>query len=170
MIPGYAPSNPAWQTLGYAPKVDGRGYSLTFFFALTAASFDEWANPASTHPAIQLLRRFVAADLDDDHMHLRMKAITRVINIPQCNVSFVTRGLLNTYNSTPFLTRPQHQFYRGPGYFEISLDVHQFQYLALQGLSGVQSAINSVVFDFSFVVEGALVDVHSLGCLDRINE
>lgn len=54
-------------------------------------------------------------------MHLRFKAITRVQNIPETEVSSATRMMLNSYNSTPFLTRPQHQFFRTPAYFEVMI-------------------------------------------------
>lgn len=60
----------------------------------------------------------ISADLDDDKMHERMKAITRIQNIPQANIGGAAKKLVTTYNGTPFLTRPQHKFYRGHNYFE----------------------------------------------------
>jgi hypothetical protein len=47
--------------------------------------------------AINLLRRFVAADLDDDKMHERFKAITRIQNISECGFGGATAKLATTY-------------------------------------------------------------------------
>ena len=87
-------------------------------------------------------------------MHERFKAITRIQNIPECQFGSATAKLATTYNGTPFLTRPQHKYYRGDNYFEIDVDVHVFSYMARTGMAGVQQKISSVIFDFSFVVEG----------------
>jgi hypothetical protein len=127
----------------------------------------EWQNPNSTVPAINLLRRFVAADLDDDKMHERFKAITRIQNIPDCEFGSATAKLATTYNGTPFLTRPQHKFYRGQHYFEIDVDVHVFSYMARTGMAGVQQKMVNVIFDFAFVVEAYSDDEQPeniLGC------
>eukprot|EP00455_Lapot_gusevi_P046658 TRINITY_DN6178_c0_g3_i2.p1 TRINITY_DN6178_c0_g3~~TRINITY_DN6178_c0_g3_i2.p1 ORF type:complete len:345 (-),score=141.39 TRINITY_DN6178_c0_g3_i2:49-1047(-) len=149
-IPAYAPPNPLWGRT----KEDGQGYSLVFYLTLKDEWLREWRDVNTAVPAIQLLRRFVSAELDDEKMHERFKAITRIQNIPEINVAGVAKKLVNTYNGTPFLTRPQHRYYRGPNYFEIDVDVHRFSYMAKLGLAGVRQALQTVIFDFAFVVEG----------------
>ena len=75
--------------------------------------------------------------------------------------------LFASYNGTPFLTRPQHKYYRGANYFEIDVDVHVFSYMARTGMAGVQQKISSVIFDFAFVVEAYSDDEQPeniLGC------
>ena len=52
-------------------------------------------------------------------MHDRFKAITRIVNIDQSGIPNAAKKLTTKYNSTPFLTRPQHKFYRGVRHFEV---------------------------------------------------
>ena len=69
-------------------------------------------------------------------------------------LSIQERHLLETYNGQPILTRPQHRFYRGPHYFEIDVDAHEFNFVARKGLTGVSQHFKHMVVDFGFVLEG----------------
>ncbi|RHZ06188.1 hypothetical protein DYB26_014586, partial [Aphanomyces astaci] len=76
--------------------------------------------------------------------------------------------LLETYNGQPILTRPQHRFYRGDGYFEVDIDAHTFNFVARKGLSGVADHFGNMVVDFGFVLEGQdddEVPEQILGCV-----
>lgn len=64
------------------------------------------------------------------------------------------RHLLETYNGQPILTRPQHRFYQGEGYFEIDVDAHTFNYVARKGLVSVADHICRMNVDFGLVLEG----------------
>ncbi|RQM26154.1 hypothetical protein B5M09_006995 [Aphanomyces astaci] len=78
------------------------------------------------------------------------------------------KHLLETYNGQPILTRPQHRFYRGDGYFEVDIDAHTFNFVARKGLSGVADHFGNMVVDFGFVLEGQdddEVPEQILGCV-----
>lgn len=62
--------------------------------------------------------------------------------------------MLETYNGQPILTRPQHRFYEGDGYFEVDVDAHEFNFVARKGLVGVSEHFRNMVVDFGFVLEG----------------
>lgn len=106
-----------------------------------------------TNPAIKLLKKLMSknsAVLD------RFKAIGIVANATELDSKLGNpqRGLLKSYNGQPILTRPQHRFYSGDGYFEVDVDAHEFNYLARKGLSGVTDHMCHMIVDFGFVVEG----------------
>ncbi|RHX97111.1 hypothetical protein DYB25_006392 [Aphanomyces astaci] len=52
------------------------------------------------------------------------------------------------------MTRPEHRFYRGDGYFEVDIDAHLFNFLARKGLTGITQHFGNMVVDFGFVMEG----------------
>eukprot|EP00455_Lapot_gusevi_P028449 TRINITY_DN3038_c0_g2_i2.p1 TRINITY_DN3038_c0_g2~~TRINITY_DN3038_c0_g2_i2.p1 ORF type:complete len:134 (+),score=27.72 TRINITY_DN3038_c0_g2_i2:151-552(+) len=85
----------------------------------------------------------------------KFKAITRVLNVQEARISSTAKPFVNKYNGTPFLTRPQHEFYLAPHYFEIDIDVHKFSFMARSALGGVRDALDSVIFEFGFVVEAS---------------
>ena len=135
-----------------ASKTDGRGFNLVLYYQFLPEYKADWHK--GTIPSVALVRRFIEAELDEVTLHERMKAICRITNIQESTLSSATKTLTTQYNSTPFLTRPQHKFFRGDNYFEIDIDVHIFGYMARTGLYGVIDQISSVIFDYAFVIEG----------------
>ena len=150
LLPAYEPANPLWGTA----VSDGRGHALVLYFTLCEQALKEWQTPDSDVAAINLLRRFVAAELDDDRVHERLKAIARVQNVAECGFGRIATALVNEYNGTPFLSRPQHRFFRGASYFEMDIDVHSFSYAARSGLHEIHDRIASIVFELAIVIEG----------------
>jgi hypothetical protein len=84
----------------------------------------------------------------------RFKAIGIVVNPQEQKLGRTERHLLETYNGQPILTRPQHRFYRGDGYFEVDVDAHEFNFVARKGLVGVSEHFRNMVVDFGYVIEG----------------
>jgi hypothetical protein len=86
------------------------------------------------------------------------------------------RQLLRSYNELPFLTKPQHSFWRVQhlpaekgtkarskksaaqrtqlaGYLEIDVDMHNFSYLARQGLHSLLSRLPLMRLEIAFLLE-----------------
>lgn len=134
------------------PKGDGEGYSLVFFYRLTAEA-REAARTNST-AAAQLLKQFVA-HTDELAYHGRFKAIPRLVNPDTVNLGSALRQLTKTYNAKPFLTGPAaHRFCHGPGYCEADIDIHLFCYVARKAAYNFLDIVKSMIVDISFVVEG----------------
>ncbi|KAG2443802.1 hypothetical protein HXX76_002145 [Chlamydomonas incerta] len=136
---------------------DGPSQSLVYYFALPPGF-----NPATfeNQTALGLLRRFVTngREADGSPTRDRLKLIPRVVNVDEWAakgpLSPAEHKLLATYNDKPILTRPQHFFYSGPGYLEVDIDIHSYQFLARKAFSAYFNRLQSVIFENAFVIQG----------------
>ncbi|KAI9998060.1 hypothetical protein PInf_002394 [Phytophthora infestans] len=135
-VPSYQPSNPLWGE----KQGDGPGFNFVTYFAIPPAVREMLDAPGES--SLQAVRSE------------RFKAIGIVVNPQEQNLGRAERRLLETYNGQPILTRPQHRFYHGDGYFEVDVDAHDFNYIARKGLVGVSTHACNMILDFGFVLEG----------------
>ncbi|OWZ22435.1 hypothetical protein PHMEG_0002873 [Phytophthora megakarya] len=147
-VPSYQPSNPLWGE----KQGDGTGFNFITYFAIPP-SIREVLNMPGEPPlqAVRLLKDFMQPQ---SWVSERFKAIGVVANPQEQTLGRAERHLLDTYNGQPILTRPQHRFYRGDGYFEVDVNAHDFNYIARKGLVGVSTHAYKMVLDFGFVLEG----------------
>ena len=62
--------------------------------------------------------------------------------------------MLNSWNGTPVLTRPQHRMYSHAAYFEVDVDVHIFGFLARKMFPVLLRKWQQLVLDMGFTIEG----------------
>ncbi|KXZ49242.1 hypothetical protein GPECTOR_22g834 [Gonium pectorale] len=136
---------------------DGPSQSLIYYFGLppdfNAATFENQA-------ALALVRRFVTngREADGSPTRDRFKLIPRVVNVEEWAqkgpLSPAEHKLLSTYNEKPVLTRPQHFFFHGPGYLEVDIDIHAYQFLARRAFGAYFTRLPEVVFENAFIIQG----------------
>eukprot|EP00053_Salpingoeca_punica_P012942 m.116295 g.116295 ORF g.116295 m.116295 type:complete len:398 (+) comp16070_c0_seq1:261-1454(+) len=147
MLPSYDPPNPLWG----APRDDGPGYSVVVYLLLKDEAREKLKNLDSAPPAYRLLRDFIANDQD----RVRFKAMANFLNSESVNMGFALRRLLTEYNAKPVLSRPQHSFFTdGESYFEVDIDVHQFNYVARKGMGMIRELVEHMQWDIGFTIEG----------------
>jgi len=141
-VPLYEPRSPV-----FGSKSDGAGISVNAIFRLT-----DWARNNPEDPAVKLFDRFVNC-FENDPFRDRLKCITSVANTPMMSLTRFEKGLFSRYNATPWLVRPQHRFFKGHGYFEIDVDIHDFSYFARKAGWSVMKRLNDGILDTCLLLQ-----------------
>lgn len=107
-----------------------------------------------------LLERFFRNEVEGsgEPTRERLKYIPRIVNLDEvsaaCGFSRAEKGLMSTYDGKPVLTKPQHRFFRGPGYLEVDLDTHNYTFVARKGVYSYSKHLGHFVFDLACVLQG----------------
>jgi hypothetical protein len=147
------------QLASYEPRVfggpfDGPGLSVVLVHELV----QHGARAAPhTHP---LLQRFFANGVEEggDRTRDRLKIIPKITNVDEAaaeaGMSGATKAFMAAYEGKPMMTKPQHHFYRGPGYLEVDLDAHNYAYISRKGMHSYRPDLDKMVMDCAFVIQG----------------
>ena len=84
----------------------------------------------------------------------RFKILDWVDNVDQLKLSSSERSILNSWNGTPVLSRPQHRMYSHETHFEVDIDAHIFGFLARKMFPAMLRKLDQMVLDIGFCIEG----------------
>ncbi|XP_002974273.2 uncharacterized protein LOC9657679 [Selaginella moellendorffii] len=166
---------PMYSASMFPAENNGEGLNLVFYYRMS----EEFKRNGPPY-----LKDMLSKLLDDEQEKVRglvgetivsfrerLKIVARVLNPDEIHLSAPEKRLVVTSNEKPVLSRPQHSFHKGPGYLEVDLDVHRFNFIARKAVESFRERLKLCVLDIGLTIQGNKAEElpEQMLCCARIN-
>lgn len=156
-----------WQIPLYPAKIfggaqNGEGLSVVCIFSLKE-NFDAASEIESGRllpQTYELLKSFCqdGQDLSGLPMRERLKMIPHVSNLDEwCSsgcFGLTEQKLLRRFYRKPMMVKPQVEYYVGPEYIEVDINMHEYKLLTRKYFYAMRASLKHGIMDMSLVLEG----------------
>ncbi|GMI28869.1 hypothetical protein TeGR_g14188, partial [Tetraparma gracilis] len=141
---------PAFEPSLFGGEDDGPSYMAIFYFVIGERMLKELKDLSTASPAVKLLAEWCKRGEHENTIKGRFKCCCVLDDVDKLGLP----APIPSYNGKPVIINKTGAFFRKENHIELTIDVHNFAYLARKGLYSIMPKFPTMKLNVGFVIEG----------------